>query len=397
MLKYKFVPLSRRAGGTSLNTTPEPTPRMSRTLHHHHHQQQLRHDLTPSHLLMKSYDSETSLMRNHYLHGSTNSLASSTSSSHNAYTRRRKGRAPLPPGVITSPVSSLLNHEQLTRSTNELDRSQHSPTPSIRPSPTSTRKKRPAPAPPRAMALPPSCSTPRPPLPSDSNLEISQYVTAVSELSNQSADVEFSNISVVDTMPTESPPEQPIDLSLDTSLDCSPILPEDTDSSLPTSHVRKVIPLDDSLISDSEASPKIERKADVVYRRTIVPSVVVSDDSTTPTDDKASAFDDDAESHARQWQKVKENKESQNKNRQSQISLSSPTAHSPDSDGGGTVYSNKSTFGKWKRRKGPAPALPIPPRKILQMVPLQEIRHELEVIEVQQQGLEKQVMIFSIY
>lgn len=393
MLKYKFIPLSRRAGGTSLNTTPEPTPRMSRTLHH----QQLRHDLTPSHLLMKSYDSETSLIRNHYLHGSTNSLASSTSSSHNAYTRRRKGRAPLPPGVITSPVSSLLNREKLTRSTNELDRSQHSPTPSIRPSPTSLRKKRPAPAPPRTMALPPSCSTPRPPLPSDTDLETSHYVTAVSQLPNQSADDDISSISVVNAKPTESPPEKPSDINLDTSLDYSPILPDDTDATLSTSHVRKLIPLDDSLISDSETSPKTERKADVVYRRTIVPSVVVSDDSTTPTDDKTSEFSEDAGSpHARQWQKVKENKESQNKNRQSQISLSSPTAHSPDSDGGGTMYSNKSTFGKWKRRKGPAPALPIPPRKILQMVPLQEIRHELEVIEVQQQGLEKQVMVFSI-
>lgn len=395
MLKYKFVPLSRRAGGTSLNTTPEPTPRMSRTLRHH--QQQLRHDLTPSHLLMKSYDSETSLMRNHYLHGSTNSLASSTSSSHNAYTRRRKGRAPLPPGLVTSPVSSLLNREQLTRSTNELDRSEHSPTPSIRASPTSSRKKRPAPAPPRAMALPPSCSTPRPTLYSETNLETSHYVTAVSVLPNQNTDDEMSSISFVNTKPTESPPEQPNDGNLETSLDCSPILSEDTDASLPTLHVRKLIPLDDSLISDSETSPKTERNADVIFRRTIVPSVVVSDDSETPTDDKTSAFSDDAESpHARQWQKVKENKESQNKNRQSQISLSSPTAHSPDSDGGGTVYSNKSTFGKWKRRKGPAPALPIPPRKILQMVPLQEIRHELEVIEVQQQGLEKQVMMIFL-
>lgn len=380
-----------------MNTTPEPTPRMSRTFHHHQ-QQQLRHDLTPSHLLMKSYDSETSLMRNHYLHGSTNSLASSTSSSHNAYTRRRKGRAPLPPGVITSPVSSLINREQLTRSTNELDRSHHSPTPSIRPSPTSSRKKRPAPAPPRTMALPPSSYTPSPPPPSDTNLDTSHYVTALSILPSQSVEEDFSSISVVNTKPIESPePEQPVDVSLDVSLECSTNLPEDTETSLPTLHVRKVIPLDESLISDTESSPKSDRKADVVYRRTIVPSVVVSDDATTPTDSKASAFGDDTESpHARQWQKVKENKESQNKNRQSQISLSSPTAHSPDSDGGGAVY-NKSTFGKWKRRKGPAPALPIPPRKILQMVPLQEIRHELEVIEVQQQGLEKQVMmIFSI-
>lgn len=224
-------------------------------------------------------------------------------------------------------------------------------------------------------------------------------MTAVSVQPKPDADDEFSNLSVVSNKPTESPPEPTnSDVSLDTSLDCSTILPEDTDPSVATAHVRKLIPLDKSLISDSEESPQPKGKLDVVYRRTIVPSVVVSDDSTTPTDDKATSFIDDTESqHARQWQKVKENKESQNKNRQSQISVSSSTAHSPDSDGGGTVYSNKSTFGKWKRRKGPAPALPIPPRKILQMVPLQEIRHELEVIEVQQQGLEKQVMLFFFF
>ena len=61
-----------------------------------------------------------------------------------------------------------------------------------------------------------------------------------------------------------------------------------------------------------------------------------------------------------------------------------------DEENVSSVHVDKSAQGKWKRRKGPAPALPIPPRKVIQMLPLQDIRHELEVIEVQQQGLEKQ-------
>lgn len=79
---------------------------------------------------------------------------------------------------------------------------------------------------------------------------------------------------------------------------------------------------------------------------------------------------------------IKDNKEAENRQRQSQYSLNDSIP-----------YLNKSSHGKWKRRKGPAPALPgfaQPQKRVLQMLPLQEIRHELEVIEVQQQGLEKQ-------
>jgi MICAL-like protein 1 len=54
---------------------------------------------------------------------------------------------------------------------------------------------------------------------------------------------------------------------------------------------------------------------------------------------------------------------------------------------------NKSTDGRWKRRKdraAPIPGFAQPQRRILQMLPMQEIRQELEKIEIQQQGLEKQ-------
>lgn len=98
---------------------------------------------------------------------------------------------------------------------------------------------------------------------------------------------------------------------------------------------------------------------------------------TTFTDD--SLISEESKSD-RQWEKMKDNKESQNAKRQSQVSLT----NNDDS-----IYSSKATSGQWKRRKGPAPGLPVPPKKVIQM-PLQEIRHELEIIEVQQQGLEKQ-------
>ncbi|KAG8230744.1 hypothetical protein J437_LFUL010243 [Ladona fulva] len=52
---------------------------------------------------------------------------------------------------------------------------------------------------------------------------------------------------------------------------------------------------------------------------------------------------------------------------------------------------DKSTFGQWKRKKGPAPPRPLPPkRKINPHVPMSEIRRELCDIEVQQMELERQ-------
>lgn len=51
---------------------------------------------------------------------------------------------------------------------------------------------------------------------------------------------------------------------------------------------------------------------------------------------------------------------------------------------------NKSTYGQWKRRKGQAPKRPIPQRRVIKVLPMSEIRRELDLIEVQQQGLEKQ-------
>lgn len=148
---------------------------------------------------------------------------------------------------------------------------------------------------------------------------------------------------------------------------------------------RRLIKVDPSLIDEMVAKCIAERPADerVTYRRKIVA-------------DPMSPFDVDGKCEptmtGRQCEKMKENKESQNKNRQSQLVV---PGHVMGGSGGGDESShlygpNKSEFGKWKRRKGPAPSLPIPQRKVIRMLPMEDIRHELEVIEVQQQGLEKQ-------
>lgn len=142
-------------------------------------------------------------------------------------------------------------------------------------------------------------------------------------------------------------------------------------STVGSSKSRKLIPIDASLLDDMPPQTETHQTSEEkIYRRTIAPAKL-DDTPQKPV-------------HDRQWEKMKENKESMNKTRQTQ---NSPSNGDSELSFGLT---NKSSFGKWKRRKGPAPALPVPQRKVLQMLPLQEIRHELEVIEVQQQGLEKQ-------
>ncbi|KAK5645023.1 hypothetical protein RI129_006323 [Pyrocoelia pectoralis] len=85
------------------------------------------------------------------------------------------------------------------------------------------------------------------------------------------------------------------------------------------------------------------------------------------------------------WSDEKIIKDEVNRNRQSQIIISSESSYNDD-------YSlpNKSTYGKWKRRKGPAPSRPIPQRRHIKPLPVAEIKRELDFIEIQQQGLEKQ-------
>ncbi|EDV51636.1 MICAL-like protein 1 [Drosophila erecta] len=133
---------------------------------------------------------------------------------------------------------------------------------------------------------------------------------------------------------------------------------------------RRLIPLDQSLLSDeatessnyeeSLSTSNADEEVNVVYRRILVP----------PTQPEST---------------MERSKEDQK----------SPIVYNHFDRNVSPLGHNKSTHGKWKRRKGPAPAVPIPPRKVLQRLPLQEIRHEFEIIAVQQLGLEKQGVILE--
>lgn len=199
------------------------------------------------------------------------------------------------------------------------------------------KKKRPAPTPPT--------STPKP---SSQDYAPSLYITA-------------SDFPSTDDLATSEPND-----SLSSSIDNVSMA-----SSQPP---RRLIPLEECLVEEGSNVNHSEAE-EVTYRRKIVP---LSPQSTA---------EESFESHGR----TKDDKEAQNRQRQSQVSLMNMRAGSESTDS--LPYLNKSSHGKWKRRKGPAPALPgfaQPQRRIMQMLPLQEIRQELEVIEVQQQGLEKQ-------
>lgn len=344
MLKYKYIPSTHRT--SSQNSTPEPTPRLSRAPHNTNTSSNIYG--SEASLSSATVYKKSDLVKYNNFHGSTNSLASSSGSAH----RRKKGRAPLPPAL-------------LTKSSNELSVSKDSsPSHSTGTSP-SPRKKRPAPAPPN--------STPK------HGNKLETIPSIVLENSDNQTTIETIDVTAlatnVDYIHIE-PKEDTTENSNNT--------PESLTQYDDNTNTMRLIPLEASLLEDYEHR-NVSDNDSVVFRR-IVPytSEPATNEDSLGYENETSLNDTDGhvEQNARQWQKMKENKETQNKNRQSQISLSSPE---PDH-----IYSNKSSFGKWKRRKGPAPALPVPPRKVLQMVPLQEIRHELEVIEVQQLGLEKQ-------
>ncbi|XP_069668967.1 MICAL-like protein 2 isoform X2 [Periplaneta americana] len=94
-------------------------------------------------------------------------------------------------------------------------------------------------------------------------------------------------------------------------------------------------------------------------------------------------------SQTTEWEREKNKKDVANRNRQSQSSSrNSFDTLSPSELLG--LGPNKSTFGQWKRKKGPAPPRPVPQRRQIKAIPMQEVRRELDDIEVQQQELERQ-------
>ncbi|XP_037918777.1 MICAL-like protein 1 isoform X2 [Hermetia illucens] len=346
--KKRPVPTPRSHLTSSQNTTPEPTPRLSRQAYATPLSQTSDQYGSSSSLTNQSlglHSSSEFLRRGSDTRGSSHSIGSSTGSLSGGKYKKGK-KAPLPPKPENATAKELF------------------PAPSPDPQKLSPqpRKKRPAPAPPPVIETTPA--TP----------EVDKFADSPDHLSDapckipQTDDVKSGEEKLIgeDKLSDEEKLKEIVTTP-------SEIPPADNDSKT----TRRLITVDASLLEDSfargsDSRPKEEET--VVYRRTIAPLVI---------ENSVDEEDDIPESHDRQLEKLKDNKEAKNRNRKSQISLPLPTEENDP------LY-NKSVHGKWKRRKGPAPALPVPPKKVLQMLPLQEIRHELEIIEVQQQGLEKQ-------
>ncbi|XP_054731054.1 protein-methionine sulfoxide oxidase mical3a isoform X3 [Anastrepha obliqua] len=402
LTKKTPVPTPRTNISLSQNPTPEPTPRLSSK----------SEKSASSYILQNSSDfygsanslgstntsynnTPQSLQRNTDARGSNNSFSSSAGGT----IRSRKTRkAPQPPTLLAKELFPASTPPP-ANSDRQTDSSKAStPSSSTVGTPKLSRKKRPAPAPPKPARLDPSLLA----------LEQQQQQHHTNDTAPKNS---FNYPLQGDTSDSKLSDEEKAllegkQLSVD-SIKLTSFDDEDLTSSRRSS--RRIIPLDASLLEDEhdadagsadangggsgtcdDAKQKQQllryseqEESNVVYRRVIVPPSM-----ETPTRESNPLFDS---LHDRQLEKLKDNKEAQNRNRQSQISASSGTE---DCDISSTPY-NKSAHGKWKRRKGPAPALPIPPRKVLQMLPLQEIRHELEIIEVQQQGLEKQGVILE--
>lgn len=420
------VPTPRTNLSLSQNPTPEPTPRLgsksqtpssslSPALHNtdDYYGSANSLSLTPHH--------PHSLYRNSDIRGSVNSL---TSSAGGTIRSRKQRRAPAPPSQPTVkelfPATTFPGTENVSTASNNTNNNISLTSNNSQPStpgsstvgtPKQGRKKRPAPAPPK-------------PARHDATLQLNITVQKQSQTppTSQTPQQQQQQQQPSPSLLPKNSFSYPLQSELDSKLsDEEKALLEGKfddrgdrgygDHMEYVSHRRslRLIPLDASLLQDEDETgtgigiggsgsgkcddlkhKEQEEEFNIVYRR-----VLIAPQIETPTHDGNPLLEELSrnESHNRQLEKLKDNKEAQNRNRQSQISLISSGAD--DSEPFYTNNSNKSSHGKWKRRKGPAPALPIPPRKVLQMLPLQEIKHELEIIEVQQQGLEKQGVILE--
>lgn len=90
-----------------------------------------------------------------------------------------------------------------------------------------------------------------------------------------------------------------------------------------------------------------------------------------------------------EWDGEKHAKDEENRSRQNNSSQGY-TEEAEEEHPASATTGDKSRQGKWKRKKGPAPARPVPQRRTIRSLPMAEIRRELEMIEMQQQGLERQ-------
>lgn len=245
-------------------------------------------------------------------------------------------------------------------------------------SPHTLRKKRPAPKPPGPVAETTPVTFTETPVVDRDDLKSPETTTAHQEITH-------STPLKINQSSTSSPEDN--DFAISQSAILATVSPDTDPLEASTQTVRRVIQVDDELLEEEfreEEGLRSLQGESVSLRRVIKP---LTDDDSTPI---KVTEDQELRASSRQWEKVKENKESENRNRQSLISNSSDQMVVVGGGGEMDRFYNKSAQGKWKRRKGPAPSLPVPPKRVLQMLPIQDIRHELEVIEVQQQGLEKQ-------
>ncbi|XP_012277904.1 MICAL-like protein 1 isoform X2 [Orussus abietinus] len=87
------------------------------------------------------------------------------------------------------------------------------------------------------------------------------------------------------------------------------------------------------------------------------------------------------------WDEQKSNKDEANRSKQSVVTV---IAEKNDEVHSYVPHPDKSVQGKWKRKKGPAPSRPIPHRRKIKVMSMKDVKLELDEIELQQQGLEKQ-------
>uniref|UniRef100_A0A1B0G0M8 LIM zinc-binding domain-containing protein n=1 Tax=Glossina morsitans morsitans TaxID=37546 RepID=A0A1B0G0M8_GLOMM len=390
------VPTPRTNRSQSQNPTPEATPRLSTKTSNTNNIGTISSTATTPqnlYILQNSsdfygsvnsllYATPNNLLRNSDLRSSNNSLNSSTSGTVRS---RKTRRAPLPP----APVKELFPSTETINSSSKAS----TPASSTVGTPKSGRKKRPAPAPPKPARLETQLKV-------DFELKSKNLLSypLQSELDSKLSDEEKALLEGK-TLSSLKNDDSEFCVSLSNRQSSKRLIPLDKElleehgqSAHREQNQQQQIASQSDDFKERHQKQTIHLESEleetnVVYRRLLIPS-----DLDTPpreTNPLIEHLNRTSSMGERQMEKLKDNKEAKNRNRQSQISGASSGAE--DSD----PLFNKSIHGKWKRRKGPAPALPIPPRRVLQMLPLQEIKHELEIIEVQQQGLEKQGVILE--
>ncbi|XP_071454881.1 MICAL-like protein 2 isoform X2 [Hetaerina americana] len=238
-----------------------------------------------------------------------------------------------------------------------------SPSPSADSTLVRKRRKKPAPPPPvpqHANTLPPArVTTPSPQRLLDISMQSSPS-PSVSTATSPSGTPRRPRKS----RPAPPRPVQPLSLeSMSSAAESVPLIPPES----VTTHVNS---------PESDKAPAPEEK-----------EALLQGQASEVADDPSPTTRPPPESEKRQ-------KDVENRNRQSR------TSGGEEEDSGkdetqplvvGDRPPDKSTFGQWKRKKGPAPPRPLPQkRKINPHMPMSEIRRELCDIEVQQMELERQ-------